>query len=112
MTLSERDQVRLMVGDTDTTDLLLADDEVDQFINGRALLDSSGGTVSTNLAAAAADCAGAIAAEFAREFNFTSDGQGFQRAQRVGHYQALEQTLRARAGGVSVPLSIAGTATT
>jgi hypothetical protein len=111
VTLSSRDQVRLAIGDTDSTDPLLSDDEVDSYLAARGQLDTGGGTVY-NIPAASADAAGAIAAKYAREFNFGEDGQRFDRAQRVGHYMALEVRLRTQAGGVSVPVSLAGTAST
>ena len=112
MPLSTRDKVRLLVGDTNASDPLLTNDEVDNFITYRSLLDTNtGGTISTNLEAAAADCAGAIAAEFARQFDFAEDGQRFNVSQRVGHYQALERELRNRSGGITVPLG-GGTITT
>ena len=110
MTLSNLDQVRLMVGDTDSADPQLTDDEVNNFIDARSVIDTAGTTY--NLVAAAADAAGAIAAEYARKFDFSEDGQSFSVAQRHGHYLALEQTLRNRSGGVSVPLTLAGTETT
>lgn len=111
MTLTNRDRVRLAIGDTDPDDPLLSDAEVDDVLDQRYIVDTTAGT-TYNIPAAAADCAGAIAAKYAREFNFAEDGQNFQRAQRVGHYQALERTLRARQGGASIALSLAGTAST
>jgi hypothetical protein len=111
VTLSSRDQVRLAIGDTDSADPLLSDEEVDNYLADRGVLDTSGGTVY-NVPAAAADAAGAIAAKYSREFSFGEDGQRFDRAQRVGHYQALERTLRNRAGGVSMPITLAGTSVT
>lgn len=107
--LSDRDKVRLLVGDTNDSDPLLTDDEIENFIEDRSVLGSSGGTVSVNVPAASADAAGAIAAKFARDFDFSEDGQQFSRAQRVGHYLSLERELRNRSGGVAVPF--AGTAT-
>jgi hypothetical protein len=104
VTLSTRDQVRLLIGDTDADDPLLTDSEVDNFVTYRSVLNDSGGTITTNVPAAAADCAGAIAAEFARTFDFAEDGQRFNVSQRVGHYQALERELRNRSGGVAVGL--------
>lgn len=92
------------------TDPLLYDDEVDQQIAFRSVVDSTGGTTSVNLVAAAADCAGAIAAKYARDFDFSEDGQNFSRAQRVGQYMSLEMELRKRQGGYSAPLRIPGTA--
>jgi hypothetical protein len=108
--LSDRDQVRLAIGDTDAADPILTDDEVDNFLTARAHVATTGGT-TYNIPAAAADCAGAIAAHYAREFDFAEDGQNFRRAQRVGHDQALERTLRSRSGGVAVPVRLAGTET-
>jgi hypothetical protein len=67
------------------------------------------GTV-VNIPGAAADAAGAAAAKYSRQFNFSEDGQRFDVAQRVGHYLSLERELRNRAGGYAV--SIGGTATT
>jgi hypothetical protein len=101
---SNRDKVRLMVGDTNEDDPLLYDDEVDAFLTQRTVLNDSGGTVSVNLAAAAADCAGAIAGKYSRDFDFSEDSQQFSRAQRVGHYLSLERDLRNRSGGISVPI--------
>lgn len=106
---SDLDLVRLAIGDTDENDPQLLDSEVEAFLGQRAVIDTTGGTVY-NIPAAAADCAGAIAAKFARQFSFSEDGQRFDVAQRVGHYQQLEKTLRARSGGVSVALSLGGTA--
>jgi hypothetical protein len=111
MTLStDRDKVRMLVGDTDQTDPLLYDDEIDACLSMRGVITTAG--TAYNVIAAAADAAGAISAKFARDFNFGEDGQTFQRAQRVGHYQALEQSLRARQGGYSQPITLAGTAPT
>ena len=102
---ANRDKVRLMVGDTSSSDPILTDDEVDYFLTYRTVLTPTGGTASVNVAAAAADAAGAIAAEYARQFDFSEDGQSFSRAQRVGHYMMLERELRSRSGAVAVPIS-------
>lgn len=110
MPLSNLERVRLLVGDTDDADPQLTDDEINNFIDVRSVTDDTGGTVITNVPAAAADAAGAIAAQYAREFDFSEDSQNFQRAQRVGHYRALEDDLRNRSGGYAV--SLGGTATT
>ena len=99
-----------MIGDTDASDPLLFDDEVDAYLTQREFVASAGGTTH-NIVAAAADCAGAIAAKYSREFTFGEDGQTFNRSERVGHYLSLEQRLRTRAGGQSVPLHLAGTTT-
>lgn len=101
---TDLERVRLMVGDTDAADQLLTDDEVNEFLAQRSVLDDGGGTTFVNLPAAGADCAEAIAASLARDYDFSTDGQQFQRAQRVGHFVALGRELRNRAGGYSVPV--------
>jgi hypothetical protein len=107
--MTEREQVRALIGDADYDDQLLRNDQIDQFLADRSVVYNGGTTY--NVPAAAADAAGAIAAQYAREFNFAEDGQRFDRAQRVSHYLSLEQSLRRRQGGISVPLSLAGTET-
>lgn len=109
---NDRDRVRILIGDTDEADPLIPDDQIAEFLSQRTLLDSSGGTLGVNIQAAAADAAGAISAKFARQFNFSEDGQSFQASQRVAHYSELSRQLRNRAGGISVPLTLAGTETT
>jgi hypothetical protein len=106
--MTDLDTIRLLVGDTESGDALLADADYEDFI-ARQQLQTSGGT-TTNINAAAADAAGAIAAKFARDYDFTTDGQSFSRSQRIGHYMNLERELRNRSGGVTVPIS--GTALT
>ena len=103
------DTVRLLVGDTDA-DEILTDADITAFLDDRSVLNGTGGTASVNVPAAAADAAGAIAAKYARQFDFSEDGQNFRVAQRVGHYLSLERELRNRSGGISVPIS--GTETT
>jgi hypothetical protein len=99
---TDRDRVRLMIGDTDESDPLLSDDEIAAFVAYRKVENEDEESV-TNIPAAAADAADAIAAKFARKFNFAEDGQRFDVAQQHGHYLALAQRLRTRAGGVSAP---------
>lgn len=95
---TDLDMVRLAVGDTDETDPLLLDDEI------QALLDKHATDSVVQVTAAAADAASAIAAKFARGYNFTTDGQSFNRSERVNHYTALAYDLRQRMGGNSVPV--------
>jgi hypothetical protein len=97
---TDRDRIRLLLGDTDPSDPLLYDDEIQSFVDYRQVTLEDDTTV-TNIPAAAADAAAAIAARFAREFNFGEDGQRFDRAQKFAHFYELEQTLRRRAGGVA-----------
>ena len=99
---SNLDKVRLAIGDTDTDDAILSDEEINGLIEDRSVLDTSGGTAFVNVPAAAADAAEAIAAKYARNFDFAEDGQRFSVSQRVGHYQALARELRNRSGGYGV----------
>lgn len=103
---SSRDTVRLMIGDTDPSDILLADGEIDTFISRRTINDS------VNAEAAAADACEAIAAKFGRDYSVTEDGQTFLRSQRVDHYTELAKYLRKRAGGFSVQIGGTETLTT
>lgn len=100
--LTDLDHVRLLIGDTDVDDAILSDDEIEAFIEYRQMTDADDNDV-TNIPAAAADAAEAIAAKFARKFNFAEDGQRFDVAQQHGNYLALAATLRRRAGGSTVP---------
>jgi len=89
---TDKDKVRLKVGDTDATAQLLSDDEI------AALLEMHGSVARTAPAAALA-----IAAKFARDYTFewrsgTNTGGKFNRAERVAHYQALARELRAEQG--------------
>lgn len=109
MALSVREQVRLLIGDDDASERLLSDDEIDHFADQHSILVEGGGTV-TNVVAAAADGAAAVAAKFGPDFRFSEDGQVFDRQQAHEHYMALEDRLRRRAGGTSALLTLAGTA--
>ena len=88
---SDLDRVRLKIGDTDTENALLVDEEIEAFIDAWP----------NNIEMAAADSADAIAAKFSRGFNFSTDGQSFNRRERVEHYTDLAKRLRSR-GGVFV----------
>lgn len=81
---SNRDKVRLKIGDTDPTDPLLYDDEVNAAITAWP----------DNLDMAAAAACDAIAAKFARGYTFSADGQSFNRRERVLHYAELANQFR------------------
>jgi hypothetical protein len=85
-----RDQVRLKIGDTVAATAKLSDPEVDQCI----------ADWPDNLDLAAANAAEAIAAKFADGYDFTTDGQVFNRSQQMKNYLALAETLRARGGAL------------
>ena len=95
VTQDDIDLVRLRVGDTDPAELLLTDVEVTSLVEQT---ESSG---EYNLAQASADAARAIAAKFARGYNFATDGQSFNRSERVDHYLGLYAGLQEVAVGGS-----------
>lgn len=84
MALSARDQVRLRIGDTDTTNPLFYDEELDQLLvdNDQVVL------------AAAADCCDILATRYAREYDFETDQQKFLRSQRSKAYKDMAKQLR------------------
>ena len=90
---SDLDEVRLKIGDTNEDDPLLYDSEI------RTLLASW----PNNIELAAAAAAEAIAAKYARDFNFATDGQTFNRRERVEHYTNLAAALRSRGGQFEWP---------
>jgi len=83
--------VRLKIGDTTPEDQILSDADLAVCI----------AAWPDNLELAAADAAEAIAAKFSRGYNFSTDGQSFNRRERVEHYADLAKRLRSR-GGVFV----------
>lgn len=84
VSISALDQIRVKVGDTDMNDPLLTDAEISAHI----------AAWPNNLSLAAANAADAIAAKYARGFNFSTDGQTFNRRERFLHYMELAQSLR------------------
>ncbi len=82
---SDRDKLRLAIGDTDTTNYLFADDECDSFL-------SDEGTV------AAATLAAARAAEMklARSYDFETDGQKFARSQMAKAFATIVARLESK----------------
>ena len=79
-------KVRLEVGDTDTTDQLLTDEELQVLIDNRASV----------VTLAAADACDVLATRFARDFDFSTDGQSFSRHARAKTFQERAQALRER----------------
>ncbi len=88
MSLSTRDQVRLQIGDTDTGNALFTDAEVDQFLERH----------DDQVLPAAADACDALAARFARDFDFKWKDGEFKKGSRADRYAKLAEQLRARAG--------------
>lgn len=81
---SERDAIRFLVGDTDTNDQLISDEEIAFFI---AEFPSS----KYN---AAAEVAEAIAGKFTREVNQSADGLSWQGSSLSQQYYELADRLR------------------
>ncbi len=89
--LTPLDEFRLGLGDHPTPDTpegdyvyLLNDDECDYFIDKHP----------TNLMLALADACDALAARFARGFDFAEDGQSFSRSQMASQYAARATEYR------------------
>lgn len=89
--LSDLDRVRLRIGDTDMSDPLLSDAEIQS-----CLADWP-----NNVDLAAANAAEAIAAQYSRGFNFTTERQVFNRSERVNHYTQLAANLRKRGSALT-----------
>lgn len=85
---SNRDAVRLLIGDTDTTDQQLQDSEVEYFLT---LFGASG---DGRVVPAAVRCCDAIAAKYARQVDTTNQGLRVGASKRLEHYQSLAEELR------------------
>ena len=95
----QRDEVRLLIGDTDSTDEQLSDEEIAYYI-----------AQESDSYSAAASAARGLAAKFARLADMTVDDLSLSYSQRQASYLALAETLderssasgvRAYAGGIS-----------
>lgn len=87
---SNRDAVRLLIGDTDSGDALLQDSEVDYF------LGLFGTTGDERVRPAAIRACEAIAGKFARQTDTTNQGLSVAASKRMQHYQSLAADLRAQ----------------
>ena len=92
---SDRDAVRLLIGDTDTTDQQLQDSEVDYFLG---LFGTSG---NARVTPAAVRCCDALAAKYARQVDTTNQGLSVGASKRLAHYQSLAEELRLQLGTVA-----------
>lgn len=93
---SDRDWVRFRIGDTDTRDFLLGDDEIDAMLAEQ----------SANRWLAAAECCEHIAARLAREADISTGGPGQQNralSQRSVAYAKAAARLRLRASAQATP---------
>ena len=89
--VSTKDEVRFLIGDTDTTDQQISDEEITYAIANAG---------STKLAAAIV--ARAIAAKYARFVSKSVGDLSIQYAQRQQHYHDLADILQAEGNLVSV----------
>jgi hypothetical protein len=89
---SDRDRIRLEIGDTDSDRALYEDAELDDF------LAQEGDSV---MGASARACE-VLAIRFARDYSFSADGGSFQKNQVTMMYQKLARRLRNRARGTTV----------
>lgn len=83
--------VRLAIGDTDSTAVLFTDEELGIYLDARS--------DSVNLAAA--DACETLARRFARQYDFSTDGQSFSRSQMSKMYLDLAVQLRSRGEGLT-----------
>jgi len=96
---SDRDAVRLLIGDTDSTDEQLSDAEVDYFL-----------TEKTSVPASAIEAVRAIIAKYGRKVDKSVGDLKISYSQRLAWYVALENRLKQKiaskyctpvAGGIS-----------
>lgn len=80
---TDRDLVRILIGDTNTNDQLMSNESIDKVL-----------TLQTNVNLAAARCCEMIAAKYARQVNTTNMSLSVQAADRYAHYIELATTLR------------------
>lgn len=85
-------KVRLIIGDTDSDDPLLTDEEINYFLGRYAAVDR-----------AAAECCKAILAapEVARAIDRTGTGFSASRSQRFQHVRDVLRELQATAGSIT-----------
>jgi hypothetical protein len=85
---SNRDAVRLLIGDTDTTDQQLQDSELDYFLG---LFGVAG---DERVVPAAIRSCEALAAKYARQVDTTNQGLSVGASKRSEHYRTLADSLR------------------
>jgi len=83
---TDRDKIRLLIGDTDTNDQLLSDEEISFVI-----------AEQPNVYYAAAQCCETIAGKFGRDVSTTLEGLSIAKRQRFENYLNMAETLRVTA---------------
>lgn len=94
---SDRDAVRFHIGDTDTTDQQLTNEEIAYILSN----------VAADVFGAAAECAMAIAAKYARRIDRSAAGISSPLTQKFEHYKQLAMELAKRANR-EVTMSVGG----
>lgn len=89
-------RVRLMVGDTVSTDQLISDEEIGLYLSGGALAQPT----ETLSAAKVADV---LAGIFSRRVDMSSGSSSVTMSQQVEHYRRLARELRRQAATETVP---------
>ena len=84
---TNRDRIRFLIGDTDTNNQLLSDDEIVWVV-----------TQEENVYGAAATACRAIAGKLAREISRSSEGFSKSLSDQYRHYTELAETLDAKRG--------------
>lgn len=98
-----RDRVRLLIGDTDSSDQLVSDEEIALYVTGGQLAE-----VNDYLSAAAV--CDAIAAKFSRRADMSAGGSSASLSQQATAYQRKARQLRRQSalgtspfiGGISI----------
>lgn len=93
---SSRDEIRFLIGDTDSTSQQLSDEEIDYL----ATTNPDRGALYPNLAAASS-AAGALAARYAKLIDKTVGSLSLSYSQKFDHYTALATRLATEAAGPS-----------
>lgn len=88
---TDRNRVRLEIGDTEINRALFQDAEIDDLI-----------TQETTVLGASAKACEILAVRFARDFDFSADGASFDKAKVSEQYAKMGRRLRARARGSSI----------
>ena len=87
-----KDEVRFLVGDTNTAEQLLQDEEIEY------LLDEEGSAIEAAIAAAYA-----IAAKFSRQADIQDGQMRISASQKAAAYTKLAENLKTKMGVLAVP---------
>lgn len=94
---TDKDTVRLLIGDTNTTSAMFQDEEINAVL-----------AIQTNVMLAAALMADSAAGKYSRSVSFSVEGLSIQNSQKAEGYRKLAESLRAQAasgngiGGVGI----------